>query len=279
MKKNRWIGVGMFLIIFLSMIACGGGNTLLSGADVENSALSLYYYDGMDTVRGHIFDKGQRKEILDKLSAVSVKPVEVWSPTDVTAPIYGIMYINEKGVFESAVWSNDLWITERGEAYRFDYDVASLYNSYEWQSVDTWSGSAVLPCSHALTNVDGVWDPTWMTPATELITAEGHAIELVEWGDSAVTVKLINQSGEEWMFGEYYHLEVNLDGTWYRVPTAPGENWVVHDLAYILPDGEDMEMTYSLMCYGDLPAGHYRLVAEAFEEGLAVEIMIGISDK
>ncbi len=292
MKKNIWIAMGLVLALGVSMVACGGGgNNLMEGASVKNSALSMYYYDGKDTVRGHLFDKEEVQAVLDALNSVDVVPVPDWSPADLSAPMFGIYMMKEDGRPLSAIWSASLWITQEGEAYRFPYSVAKIWGDHEWQSMDTWSGELVLPAQYALTYREGsgndsqngqgesTWDPTWMTPVTEWTTAEGHEIELVEWGDTSVTVKLINHSGEEWVFGEYYHLEVQLDGTWYHVPTAPGENWMVHDLAYILPAGEDMEMTYSLVCYGDLPAGHYRLVAEASEEGLAVEIMTGVSAK
>lgn len=289
MKKNIWFAVSLVLALCFSMTACGGGNTLMEGASVKNSALSMYYYDGEDTVCGYLFDKKEVQSVLDALAAVDVVPVPDWSAQDLSAPMFGIYMMKEDGRPLSAVWSASLWITQEGEAYRFDYDFAKLWQECAWQSTTTWSDQMVIPCQHAITysvgdggeSHDGggvsAWDPTWMTLAEEPAADEGHAIELVEWGDTAVTVKLINQSGEEWTFGEYYHLEVWLEGSWYHVPTAPGENWAVHDLAYILPDGEEMEMTYSLVCYGDLPAGHYRLVAEAFEEGLAVEADVSVS--
>ena len=273
MKKIRWIHMALVLLC-LRMAACSGGNSLLEGAAPGNSALAVYYYDGEDTVRGHLFDESQVKAVLDELAAVNARPVKEWSPADLAVPMYGIFIMKEDGRPLSAVWSNGLWITQDGEAYRFDYDFDGLWSDREWQSTDVWADQMVIPCQHALAyrvgdsedDHDGggvsAWDPTWLTPASELTAKDGLEIQLVEWGDDAVTVMLSNHSGEEWTFGEYYHLEVWLDGTWYHVPTAPGENWAVHDIAYILPDGGDMEMTYSLVCYGELPAGHYRLVAE-----------------
>jgi len=283
MKKKRWFALGLTLVIGLSLFACGKGNTLLEGAAVGNSALSMYYYDGKDTVCGHLFDKAEVQMVVDSLASVDVVPEPDWSPADLSAPMFGIYIMKEDGRPLSAVWSASLWITQEGEAYRFPYSVAKIWGDHEWQAMNTWSGEMVLPAQHALAyrenaekasqdgGGDSYWDPTWMTPAGDMTAADGHEIELVEWSDTAVTVTLINHSDEDWTFGEYYHLEVNLNGTWYHVPTAPGENWAVHDLAYVLPAGGEMEMTYSLICYGVLPAGHYRLVAEAFEEGLAVE--------
>lgn len=233
MKRNVWIAMGLALVLCIGMTACGKGNTLMEGAAVGNSALSMYYYDGEDTVRGHLYDKAQVQKVLDSLASVDVVPVPEWSPADLSAPMFGIFIMKEDGRPLSAVWSASLWITQEGKAYRFPYSVAKIWGDYDWQNMDTWSGQMALPCQHALSyrneagedshDGDGnsYWDPTWMTPVEDLTAAEGHEIELVEWSDTAVTVKLLNHSGEEWTFGEYYHLEVNLDGTWYRVPTAP----------------------------------------------------------
>lgn len=260
------------IMICLCMSACGSkGNTLLADADVDSGALALWKYDGETATRGYLFDITQRREVLDQLAKVPVTEVTDWSPSQLGVPMYGFDILNKRGFFTSALWSNDLWITEDGRAYRFHYDVGELLASYEWQSVDSFSDGIYVPCSYAVSLVDGAWDTTWMVPAKELTAADGIQIQLVQWGQESVTVNLSNHSQEEWMFGEYYHLEVLLDGIWYHVPQAPGKMWAVHDLAYILTPGGDKDMTYSLLPYGELPAGQYRLVAEAFEEGLAVE--------
>ena len=283
-KQVIWKLMLLLVVLCCGMTACGSrGNTLMEGAAVGSSALSVYYYDGKDTVLGHLYDEAEIQAVLDELSSVSVKAVGDWSPQDVTVPVYGLSMMTEDGYPMEALWSDGMWITQDGGAYRFDYDFAKLWSDHEWESVNTWTDQMVLPCQYALTHLDtdpsgnGAWDPTWMTPAEELITEEGHEIQLVQWGEDSVTVTLTNQSGQEWTFGEYYHLEVQLDGVWYRVPTAPGQYWMVHDLAYVLQDGGSMDMTYSLVCYGKLPAGHYRLVAEAFEEGLTVEMDVEAS--
>lgn len=266
---------GILLILCLCMSACGGkGNFLLSNADVKSGALGLWKCEEGTATHGYIFDLEQRREVLDQLSQVPVTEVIDWSPSQIKEPMYGIQIWNNQGRIESALWSEDLWITQEGKAYRFAYDVGALLDSYEWESVDIIREEIQVPCGYALALVNGSWDTTWMTPARELTATEGIEISLVQWTEDAVTVKLNNQSQQEWMFGEYYHLEVLLDGIWYHVPQAPGNMWAVHDLAYILTPGGNKDMTYSLLPYGELPAGQYRLVAEAFEEGLAVEYEI-----
>ena len=270
-RESKILVIAAMLLAGLCLMACGGkGNTLMADADVETGALHLWKYDGETATGGYLFDLGQRRDVLDQLAKVSVKEVEDWSPSQLKAPMYGIEIMGKHGDFISALWSENLWITEDGKAYRFACDMGELLETYEWQPGSTYEGWTYMTCGHALTHMDGAWDATWMVPAQEVVAEEGHEIRLVEWTQDNVTVTLINNSEEEWILGEYYHLEVQLDGIWYLVPSAPGKMWMVHDLAYMLPSGGSMDMAYSLWCYGDLPVGRYRLVAEAFEEGLAV---------
>ena len=274
MKKLAEIVLAL-VVLCLCLTACGPkGNTLVANADVEGGALGLWKCEGETSTRGYIFDVSQRREVLDQLSKVSVTEVKDWSPAQIKEPIYGIQIWNKQGRMESALWSENLWITQEGKAYRFAYDVGKLLTSYEWQSVDTFSDGIRVPCAYALSYVNGAWDTTWMMPAKEPAATEGIQIQLLQWTEDSVMVNVSNHSQNEWTFGEYYHLEVLLDGTWYHVPQAPGNMWAVHDIAYILTPGGNKDMTYSLLPYGELPSGQYRLVAEAFDEGLAVEYEI-----
>lgn len=89
---------------------------------------------------------------------------------------------------------------------------------------------------------------------------------LEDWDNAYVTINLLNKSGIEWSYGEYYAIHVLLDGVWYEIPAIPG-NWAFNDIAFIIQHGEEQSKTYNLAMYGDLPAGTYRLVAG----GLSVE--------
>ena len=85
--------------------------------------------------------------------------------------------------------------------------------------------------------------------------------------NNGVTVALSNHSGEAYLSGEDCSLQVKLDGTWYVVPTTPGENWGFPSTANILRPSETNEIACSLAMYGELPHGTYRIV----KDGLAVE--------
>lgn len=73
-----------------------------------------------------------------------------------------------------------------------------------------------------------------------------------------ITVKIKNLSNEDFFYGEYYKIEVLIDGIWYYVPEV-NDN-IVHDLGYNLTPGASGTLTFSLYPYGGkLNPGHYRV--------------------
>ena len=74
-------------------------------------------------------------------------------------------------------------------------------------------------------------------------------------GDKA-KVKFTNISDEPWSFGEYYRLEVFIEGQWYYVPS---EDYAVHDLLHEISAGAEYTITYDLSPFGELAPGDYRI--------------------
>ena len=73
-----------------------------------------------------------------------------------------------------------------------------------------------------------------------------------------ITVKIKNLTDEVFCFGEYYSIQIFIDGVWYYVPYV-SEN-MVHDLGHELSPGASYALTYSLFPYGGkLEPGHYRI--------------------
>ena len=73
-----------------------------------------------------------------------------------------------------------------------------------------------------------------------------------------ITVKIKNLTDDVFWYGEYYSLQIFIEGVWYYIPMTD-EN-VVHDLGHELSPGASDIMTYSLSPYGGkLNPGHYRI--------------------
>lgn len=269
----------------LGLCACGNGavngpgNDLLSAASPETSALMLYSCaDGKSVKELTMYDTGVEREIFDKLAKVTAAPAANWTAKDVTVPVYGLeIGRNDDGIGSlEAAWSNGYLILADGSAYKFDFDFAALETQYEW--LDSEEGLAIgrLPCSHALSLCGDEWISSMLTPAAELSPPEGISLTLdyLDYTDpdnGLAAVTFSNDSGEEWTYGTYYHLEVELDGAWYVLPAFSG--YVFNDIAMLLPAGEEQQEIYWLAPYGELPAGRYRLVAE----GMAAEFVLEAS--
>ena len=265
------------LILLLGCAACGKGgdgpkkaassNTLWEAASPETSVLTLYYYDGEAGWSGWTADRAEEEAILEDLSKVSAEPVKDWSPAQVTWPLYGLAIGTEDGNGIRALWSNGCLIMRDGSVYEFDYDFAALEQGTDWEHRWDFSSIDYMPNSRSLAEYRLEWLPEYMTPAETPRAPEGVSMELKYAGPAKAVAELKNNSGEEWIYGEYFSLQVLLKGRWYQVPALPDENWAFNDIAYSLPKGESREETYRFLMYGALPSGTYRLVVE----GLSAE--------
>ena len=267
------------LALMLSLAACGGGgNTLFDAASPSTSVMSFYYFDGERGFSDWISDTAKEREILAELGKVTAKPVDSWSAT---YPMYGLWIGSADGMGLSMLWTNGYLITRTGEVYKFDYDFAADMEGLEWGSPssheagldtrNTITHVSGMPNSRYLALSDGEWNAQYLSPAGELTPPEGISMNLVEWTEEKVSVTIRSDRAEEWCYGEYFHLEVLLDGTWYNVPVTPEQNWGFTDIGIILQPYDENGESYSLAMYGELPPGGYRLVVE----GLAVEGEIG----
>ena len=101
-------------------------------------------------------------------------------------------------------------------------------------------------------------------------SSEGLTMTVEDIGTSEITVRIANNSGEEFSYGEYFSLQKQIDGQWYTIPVRE-DNVGFQDIAHILPNGESASETYNLNIYGTLEPGTYRLVVET----LSAEFLVG----
>lgn len=243
-------------------------NGLMDGASPSTSALARYVWDGETVTRDFLFETPAVEEVLALLDEIPVTEAADWTPALVTAPIYGFEISDTNGWPLQAAWSNGYWITDDGRAYTFAFDMESL-SEFHWREQDEFDTTTVLPCARILSRSEDGWYPALLTKAEEPEPPAGITLTIDSIVDGEITATFHNGGTETWTFGEYYGLEVKLDGVWYEVPTEGG-GWAFHDIAYELASIESGTLTYNLAMYGDLPAGSYRLVAN----GLTAEFIV-----
>ena len=118
-----------------------------------------------------------------------------------------------------------------------------------------------------VTEVTEVTDTTAAQPDNVHTEYDGFYITLNSVSEKSVSVTWHNDTGDENItFGEYYHVEINKNGVWERVP-ATGEI-IVHDIAYALPaNGGQKKMSFSLSHLDMSEPGTYRVRCEFYDNG------------
>ena len=277
MKKS--LAILLCALLLLPLFGCGsktGSNDLWAEASPETSAMHLYSFDKDGSTVGTTFDQTDEHTILKQLSAVDATPVTGWTADKVKLPVYGIEIGSKDGWGILAAWSNGYLILRDGSVYEFDFDFSTLEKDYEWEP---WNHSitslSAMPCGRLLSEGPDGWIAEHLSPADALTPPEGITIDLNEQASEKVTVKLTNHGDTEWMYGEYFSLQVLLDGVWYNVPVLDDKNYGFTDIGYILPAGKTQVESYPLGSYGTLPEGTYRLVMY----GLSVEFSLPYTDK
>ena len=259
--------------LLLPLFGCGGKadkNDLWAEASPETSAMFLYSYD-KDGGRARItFNQKDEHAILDRLSAVKAIPVTGWTPDKVSIPVYGIEIGSAEGFGISAAWSNGYLIQRDGSVYEFDFDFSALGTDYEWEPSHDVHSMSAMPCGRLLSEGSDSWIAPHLAPVEPLTPPEGISMTLKEQTADSLTVELANTGSTEWCYGEYFSLNVLLDGVWYDVPVLDDKNYGFNDIGIILPARESHQKTYDLFMYGTLPAGDYRLVVF----GLSAEFSI-----
>lgn len=250
------------------------GNTLMENASPQTSALEFFVYDGENSKLWYLFNNSQENEILKAISAVPAEKTEDWSPELFTAPAYGFEIGDTDGWSLEAVWSNSYWITQDGEAYRFDYDFGTFLDKYDWSDERVFSAAVILPCAHIICRDGDNWYADRLSPPYTYIDEAAPdyiSAELVGQTEDKITVKYTNNGNTDWMYGLYYSLDVCLDGEWYSVPTITG-NWAFPAIGVILKPEQTKEEDCGLYMYGELPPGQYRVVAN----GCTVEFTVSL---
>lgn len=255
----------------LTLLAgCGGSrNALLDGASPDTSALTLYVYDGETVTWQYLFDSRAEQALLDQLAEVQATETEDFLPTQATAPIYALEIGGADGLSRVGAWSDGHWITPEGTVYTFDFDFPALLTAYAWEDGEQRSDFSVMPCARAMTCGEAGWNAALLTPSADLQPPDGISMVLTDQEGGTLTVTLENDTDTEWLYGEAFSIQTQLDGTWYNVPTLPG-NWGFNSIGLLLPPGERSEKTYDLSLYGTLPAGTYRLVVEGLSAAFTV---------
>lgn len=260
--KKKLISLVLALAAILALTACSKGkNSIWDKASPGSSVLELYVFDGESGWQGRISDFKEETAVLDTLMANNAKAVTDWTQEKITFPVYGVWIGTEDGNGVLAAWSNGYLILRDGSVNLFDCDFDAIEKEYKWGHKQEIPSLSEMPCGRYLVQNGDSWLTEFMKEVPEPSSPEGVSMEITDISGGKITVEFINSGDEEWVFGEYYSLEILAGGRWYAVPALPTENWSFTDIGNILEAGKAREKTYNLSMYGDLPPGTYRIAA------------------
>ncbi|MBR6405521.1 MAG: hypothetical protein IKS18_04905 [Lachnospiraceae bacterium] len=247
------------MTVMMLMTSCGKGNAVFRNMTLEGSALSFFdMEDGTSYRNRTTFDADKEGEFLKALSSTKATPVENWSFQDMTYPVYGFYLIDSDRFMQQFAWSNGILFTEDGKKYKFDFDFAAVTADYPFKSTATLTNLAGFPCARQFMQLGDSWNTKFMSIGQEPENRYDVAYEIVSLDQKYLTVRFTNHMDDAYTYGEYYALQVLVGDSWYEVP--PFMSVTVHDLAYVLSPEQSRELSYWIEPYGELPAGHYRVL-------------------
>ena len=246
------------IVMALSLCCCSKkeGRKLLEKASPKTSALVLYSFDGEETTLKIVFEDQEEKfiEEINKLNAIRVDSAEI---PDIKFPCYGIEINDTDGNEIELTYSNGYWLVNDGSVYMANFDFASAFKNAQADTPSTYKSGLYMPNAWYL----GAKDVRFYQKADDMTNEKnGIAISFVSYKKNIVTVRLKNNTDEQYIYGEYFTLQKRIDGVWYTIP--PKTDFAFNDLGYVLEPGGESEAKCDLTLYGDLGPGLYRLEKE-----------------
>ena len=246
----------------------GKGGNILAGASPDTSALQMYYFDGESVAVRRVYDSGQEKELIKKINAIPLQEAEESALSQMDFPFYGFWFSDKDGYDIDVTASGGIWLKNDGAVCYGDTELSLLWEQMEGNDEDDTLNVLDFPNAGHLYSYHRFFLMKVDEQSAE--NQEGLTMTVEDIGTSEITVRITNDSGEEFSYGENFSLQKQIDGQWYMIPVR-ADNIGFQDIAHILPNGESVSETYDLDIYGTLEPGIYRLVVET----LGAEFLVG----
>ena len=91
---------------------------------------------------------------------------------------------------------------------------------------------------------------------------------------TGITVTIQDANPEPFVYGEWYVIEQQKDGSWYEVK-AKITDYGFNEIGWLTDERGELTMTVEWeWLYGDLPAGHYRILKQAGTQIISAEFTV-----
>ena len=253
----------------LALSGCGNKQDckLLENASPETSAMSFYYFDGEKTIVKWLYDQEKEKKIIDEINKLHTQSVDFDIANSTIDSCYGLEIVDKEGYEIWLTYIDGIWLLKNCATYKAEYDFKALYESIPETDTDSWDSGIGMPNSAIL----GQNDVRFYAKAQDLSNEKnGIVLSITSIEDGIVTVKVQNNTDNDFEYGEYYSLQKEVDGQWYTLPVKLS-NFGFNDIGIILGAGESREEKCDISIYGGLQAGHYKLEKEGMATDFYVE--------
>ncbi len=242
--------------------------TPFGSIDPEEAVMFYSVFDG-DVARmanlafGGRSEREEQAEIYEKLREIPVEKVDSADAPPVTAPVYGMQFLSMEKDGEQLFfgWSNGFLYADDGSVWAADIDFPTLMADYvlDWEDEDP--GINEMPCAYYMAQTADGWDAEFLRSGEDFVPIDGVTAAVAEVTDGEIVVECTNHGDGNWSVQEDYIVQVKLDGMWYDVPLLPGfHEPVPGDTEVVSGGGWTFARRYSLVPYGILPAGTYRVI-------------------
>ena len=248
------------LMFTLALVGCGKrqDRKMLENASPETSAMAFYYFDGENTTVKWLYDVAQEQKIVANINKLMTKSVANTRVADMKVPSYGIAISDKDGSEIWLTYSNGLWLLKDGSVYEADYDFKTLYDSVPDTDLDTMEGGINMLNSAIL----GQYDVSYYEKVEDMTsTRDGVTLSVTSVKDNIVTVKIQNDSDQDFFYSQYFTLQKEIDGSWYKLPVRLS-NYGFIDIGIVLEPHKNATEKCDLTMYGELDKGHYRIEKE-----------------
>lgn len=104
------------------------------------------------------------------------------------------------------------------------------------------------------------------------------SISISDASATGATVTIKDTNEESYTYGEWYEIEKERNGKWYKIKTAISE-YGFNDVGYLVNDNDELVLTVDWeWLYGKLPSGNYRLLKEVDSKYIAVEFSVVVAE-
>ena len=248
---------------------------LLENADIDHCLMEMMYYDGEKTEKRYV-EVDKAKELYEEISNLKIKPIPLGKAREIKTPCFGISAGNKnkygdiKLTYYDGMWlrgtvkkvgtEDNIDFKYEYELYEADYDYKSAFDKYMMvdDEAEISKGgikmyNAELLCNY---NVEFYQEVDEEIPsANKGISISGVDIKK----NDEIDIKIKNEGNEIIdLFG--WSIQKKVEDKWYNLPTYG--MYVEAAVGNCIFGSSEETFKKSIIKYGDLAAGKYRVVQE-----------------